>query len=317
MRCSLYQLIVACYELFLTTLPRQAFTASDVVELYLHRAAFEPTLADEDEEQEPDRWCSHSAWGQECWQVVSQWVWNLRLKLGHQLHPDPVRTTEFAPALPPPPPHTAPASGYAPPHVGLPWKADRFSGQDFALQPDGTLRCPADQKLIPHEQRREADGTLLVVYGASIRSCRPCPLREQCQWKGSATAKPRQVSVLLHPVAVSSAPVLWRDWSRRVHRRACIQLLHHQRVEVEVQARDAPCAVIPTSLSRAERAHARLAWAQRLARNVRSRVEGQVMIKLFGLPEEVAESIGLKQVDALLATLIAESLENRSGSLVQ
>ncbi len=179
------------YELFFTTLPQRAFTASDVVELYLHRGAFEPALADEDSEQDPDRWCSHSAWGQECWQVVSQWVWNLRLELGHQLHPDPVRTIEFAPALSPPSPHTAPPSGYAPPHVGLSWKAGRFSGQDFAPQPDGTLRCPADQKLIPHEQRREVDGSLRVVYGASIRSCRPCPLREQCQWQGHATAKPR------------------------------------------------------------------------------------------------------------------------------
>src|SRR5260221_7042280 len=62
------------YELFFTNLPQQAFTASDVVELYLHRGAFEPTLADEDKEQDPDRWCSHAAWGQECWQLVAQWV---------------------------------------------------------------------------------------------------------------------------------------------------------------------------------------------------------------------------------------------------
>src|SRR6266567_2542307 len=66
------------YELFFTALPQQGFTASDVVELYLHRGAFEPQLSDEDDEQDPDRWCSHSAWGQECWQLVSQWVWNLR-----------------------------------------------------------------------------------------------------------------------------------------------------------------------------------------------------------------------------------------------
>jgi hypothetical protein len=92
--------------------------------------------------------------------------------------------------------------------VGLSWKASRFSGQDFALQPDGTLRCPADQTLLPHEQRREADGSLRVVYGASIRSCRPCLLREQCQWQGNATAKPRQVSVLLHPLRVGPAPLL-------------------------------------------------------------------------------------------------------------
>src|SRR6266446_6040394 len=67
------------YELFLTSLPQQAFTAADVVTLYLHRGAFETALADEDLEQDPDRWCSHSAAGQELWQVISQWVWNLRL----------------------------------------------------------------------------------------------------------------------------------------------------------------------------------------------------------------------------------------------
>jgi hypothetical protein len=282
------------YELFFTNLPQQVFTACDVVEVYLHRGAFEPALADEDAEQDPDRWCSHSAWGQECWQVVSQWVWNLRLELGHQLHPDPVRTTEFAPALPPPSPHAAPASGYAPPQVGLPWKAGRFSGQDFALQPDGTLRCPADQKLLPHEQRREADGSLRVVYGASIRSCRPCPLREQCQWNGSATAKPRQVSLLLHPLQVGSAPLLWRDWSRRVHRRACLQLVRHQRIEVSLlPPATASAGKADVILSRAHRAHYRLSWQERLARNARVSTAGQVTIRLFGVPESFATSLGL------------------------
>ncbi len=51
------------YELFLTALPQSAFTAADVVSLYLHRGAFETTLADEDTEQDPDRWCSHAACG--------------------------------------------------------------------------------------------------------------------------------------------------------------------------------------------------------------------------------------------------------------
>ena len=216
------------YELFFTHLPQQAFTARDVVELYLHRGAFEPVLSDEDQEIDPDQWCSHSAWGQECWQLVSQWVWNLRLELGHQLEPTHLRITKFAQAFPSASPHTAPSAGYAAPQVGLPWKAGRFSGQDFALQPDGTLRCPADQKLVAHEQRREADGSLRVVYGASIRRCRPCPLRERCQWQGKTTKKPRQVSVLLHPLAVGNAPLLWCDWSRRVHRHACIQFLREK-----------------------------------------------------------------------------------------
>ena len=130
------------YELFYTTLPQNAFTASDVVALYLHRGAFENALADEDLEQDPDRWCSHTPNGQEAWQIISQWVWNLRLELGHQLHSDPVRTTEFAPALAPALPYMAPPSGYAPAQVGLPWKVSRFSGQDFALQKDWHLMLP-------------------------------------------------------------------------------------------------------------------------------------------------------------------------------
>ena len=146
--------------------------------------------------------------------MISQWVWNLRLELGHQLHPEPVRTTEFAPAhlcakeqqaLSP-----APAQGYGPIAEALPWKQGRFSGRDFVPQPDGTLRCPAGQPLRVHERRREADGSLRVVSAASVRSCRPCPLREQCQWQGRATTKPRQVSMLLHPLVVGSAPLRLR-----------------------------------------------------------------------------------------------------------
>ncbi|MEO6889686.1 MAG: hypothetical protein ABI456_10345, partial [Ktedonobacteraceae bacterium] len=202
------------YELFFTALPQQAFTASDVVELYLHRGAFESQLSDEDQEIDPDRWCSHTACGQEAWSIVCQWVWNLRLEVGHQIEPTPLRTTEFASSIPPPSKQAAgssvPASGYGLPTPATSWKTGRFSGQEFPLQPDGTLRCPAGQKLPAQEQRPETDGSLRVVYGASIRSCRPCPLRQQCQWNGNATAKPRQVSILLHPLLVGSAPLRLR-----------------------------------------------------------------------------------------------------------
>lgn len=48
------------YELFFTALPVGAFTAPDVVNPYLHRGAFETVLSDEDQEQDSDRWCSHT-----------------------------------------------------------------------------------------------------------------------------------------------------------------------------------------------------------------------------------------------------------------
>ena len=286
------------YELFFTTLPQRAFTACDIVELYLHRGAFEPALADEDLEQDPDRWCSHAAWGQECWQIVSQWIWNLRLELGHQLEPASLRTTEFAAAIAPATELTADATarapGYGPLTTATTWKAGRFSGKDFALQPDGTLRCPAGKTLHSTEQRTEHDGSLRVLYAARIGDCRVCPLREQCQWHGHQTTKPRRVSLLLHPLSVGSAPLLWHDWSRRVHRRACIHLLRRQRVDVTLeQALPTHPDASPPILSRAQRAHYRLSLAERVARNARTPTASRPKITLFGVPGAFAAFLGL------------------------
>ncbi len=179
-----------------------------------------------------------------------------------------MRTTEFASSVKEPTAEQAPVQGYGKPAVALPWKAGRFSGQDFALQPDGALSCPAGKTLRPTEQRREADGSLRVLYSARILDCRGCPLRKQCQWHGEATTKPRRISVLLHPLRVGPAPLLWRDWSRRAHRRACMQLVRHQRIEVSLPP---PAA----------------------ASNARVPTAGQVTIRLFGVPEGFAILLGL------------------------
>ncbi|GHO87667.1 hypothetical protein [Dictyobacter formicarum] len=283
------------YELFFTNLAPTAFTAADVMALYLHRGSFEPALWDEDLEQDPDRWCSHAPWGQEAWQIISQWIWNLRLELGQQLLAEPVRTTEFAPAHQEQAPGSA--SGYAPATAASSWKAGRFSGKDFARQPDGTLRCPAGASLVLQERRPEANGSLRLVYGASIRNCRPCPLREQCQWEGHATAKPRQVSLLLHPRAIGEEPLLWRDWSRRRSRRACIQLVRYQRLDVAVHpALVPPCDASSGVLSRAQRAHMRLTFHERRARNERTPTAALVRITLFGIPEAFAAFLGLESM---------------------
>ena len=178
------------YELFFTALPVGAFTAADVVDLYLGRGAFETVLADEDQEQDCDRWCSHTP----CGQILCQWVWNLRLRLGHALHPTAMRLTEFAPATVSAEPisvvPSAPSPSYGPPDFATTWKRDHLEGLDFVLQPDGTLRCPADHPLYPQERRPERDGTLRVVYAARIGDCRSCLLRERCQWHGASTKHP-------------------------------------------------------------------------------------------------------------------------------
>src|SRR5260370_18873547 len=101
---------------------------------------------------------------QEAWQIVSQWVWNLRLELGHVLEPTPMRTTEFAPPVKETTEEQGPVQGYGKPSVALPWKAGRFSEQDFALQPDGVLSCPAGKTLRPTEQQSFADASRRVLY---------------------------------------------------------------------------------------------------------------------------------------------------------
>src|SRR2546421_10872492 len=130
-------------------------------------------------------------------------IWNLRRELGHALHPPPMRTTEFASAAPSSQPASqlslASTPSYGPPTFAKTWKQGWLEGQDFVLQPDGTLRCPAEHPLYPQERRLEGDGALRVVYAARIGHCRPCPLRERCQWHGTSTRKPRRVSAVLHP----------------------------------------------------------------------------------------------------------------------
>jgi len=58
------------YELFITTLDADGFLIEDVLDLYHGRGAFEAVLTDEDVEEDPDRWCSYAACGQELWQIA-------------------------------------------------------------------------------------------------------------------------------------------------------------------------------------------------------------------------------------------------------
>jgi len=51
------------YELFITTVDADGFLVEDVLDLYHGRGAFEVVLADEDVEEDPDRWCSYTECG--------------------------------------------------------------------------------------------------------------------------------------------------------------------------------------------------------------------------------------------------------------
>jgi len=73
-----------------------------------------------------------------------------------------------------------------------------------------------------------------------------------------------------------------------------MQLVCQQRIEVSLSP---PTATAPPTaeaiLSRAERAHSRLSWAERFARNARVPTADRVTIRLFGVPDDFATWLGL------------------------
>jgi hypothetical protein len=279
------------YELFISTLPRLSFTASDVLDLYLHRGSFETVLADEDDEQGSDRWYSHTPCGQEFGQILAQWVWNLRLELGQKLSPSELRTTEFAPASPVEPVQACEpaesaecavlgkptrAGTYGSPQWARPSFTHGFPGSAFSLQHDGTLPCPADHPLYPQERRPERNGSLRVLYAARIGHCRSCSLRAQCQ-ESSTTIKPRRVSAVFWPLEVAPsafsppgevipeplplAPVMWKDWPRCRIRRVWLKVVRRETICLESSpSLTQSLATSPTEdiFTRAQRAHWRL-----------------------------------------------------------
>jgi hypothetical protein len=269
------------YEKFVTTLPAEGFLATDILDLYQGRGAFEGTLADEDREGDPDRWCSLTPCGQEVWQLVWQWVWNLRLAFSAGWgDTTPLREMEWVP------PHTGsmqrlaePAPDDAPDYGPLEWaraRGGRLGAEAFALQENGTLRCPHGVELWLSETRQENTFTQRLIFVAKDADCAPCPLRGACLGRTARGNRGRRVSavrhrritgVVLHPrPSVSAAAIHWNDVAGRQLRRSW--MAHWQKQTVTV-------AALPASLSpppqppRATRAHRRLSWRERRGRNAR------------------------------------------------
>lgn len=300
------------YELFFTSLPQLAFRSEDVLQLYLHRGGFECTLCDEDQEQDADRWCSLSSAGQEFWQIISQWVWNLREELGQHLQQSPMRMTEFSPALTSAGPELVATpqvskATFTQPQWAKAAQMGGFPGSAFIPQDDGSLRCPIGAPLYATEHRPERDGSIRVVYSARIGACRACPLRQACQGYGAQTQKPRRVSAVLWPLSLKNSedvpdfapapiacPILWGDWSRTSNRRAWLDLLRSQTVTVTSFPKQPPPETFPSApITRRQRAHWRLSWSQRLARNAAPANQAQARIHLYGIPSTISSVLNL------------------------
>lgn len=309
------------YELFVSTLPSPAFTASDVLDLYLHRGSFETVLADEDDEQEFDRWyfhtlcsrssprSSHNGFG------IFDWNWDnnsrqqscappnlrqpLRLKPSRKKNLGQRRSPRLQPSM-------ALPNGLVPPLPTV------FPAQ--LLFHNRTEHCVAPLT-IPCIRKSGApprNGSLRILYAARIGHCRSCPLRTQCQ-ESSTMIKPRRVSAVLWPLECSPpahtnapvipprAPVLWKDWPRCDIRRRWLKVVRSEAVSltesVPTPTRSSTTAPSDAVLTRAERAHWRLSWEQRLARNARPGDAPRLFVTLHGLPATFAHAFGFDLLD--------------------
>jgi len=242
---------------------------------------------------------------------------------------EPVAVAE--PAAVAEPVAVAEPTSYGPPQWARRSFTKGFAGSDFALQPDGTLRCPADHPLTVQERRPERNGSVRIVYGARACHCRPCPRRSQCQ-ESATTSKPRQVSAVVWPVSSDTSlstasppppieasptvleplppqlppepapfPVLWGDWPRCSIRRRWFQLLRSQTVmlpSAPLQPEKKHDGKPPERQTRSQRAHWRLSWNERLARNARPSTAPPLVITLHGLPATFANIFGFALVAA-------------------
>lgn len=270
------------YELFITTLPADRFLVEDVLDLYHGRGAFEAVLADEDVEEDPDRWCSYTECGQELWQIACQWVWNLRLACGQTMRGSALREIEWA-APKEAPPLLVVAEN--PPEEYGPWQwaaafgraTGRFGAEDFVLQEDGKLRCPTGASLWLSEVRQENTFTQRAVYLAYQTDCLRCSLQEQCLAPGTKGNHARRVSAvrrLLPPAstveqkpAVLLGAMRWVDVAGRALRRRWIAHWRRQYVEVIPLTALSETMFPPPRPPRSVRSHHRWSWQDRLARN--------------------------------------------------
>jgi hypothetical protein len=340
------------YELVLTSIPVHALNAVDIVSLYLGRGGFEKSLGDEDQECDCDRWCSWHPCGQEFWQILAQWVWNWRVWVGWKQHPDSLRQTLWQPAAveaeaesialteheqPAPaapltsagatkthPPFADSASvHYGPMQVVESWARSngKFAGNDFTIESERSLRCPAGHVMGRREVRQNGRGDLLLIFSMNRRRCLECPLQDKCIADGSAMTNGRRITVMrrkllddalpldsvacttrcinvprtkaVHPVIWEDLPAVFlrRDWARQLRQHQ----LHFDAVVPRVEKQTST-----PLLSRDQRAHRRINWSDRLARNALDPLGQHWKVRLFGISSMLARFIqDLKQASVV------------------
>jgi hypothetical protein len=101
------------------------------------------------------------------------------------------------------------------------------------------------------------------------------------------------------PAESAPFPVLWGDWPRCSIRRRWFQLLRSQTVILpseRIHPEKKQDSIVPERQTRAQRAHWRLSWDERLARNTCPSTDTFLKVTIHGLPATFAPLFGLDVV---------------------
>lgn len=232
------------YELIATDRPASQWDAAQVFALYLERGAFERTFGEEDQELPTDRWVSYQENGEEMWQILCQWLWNLRLRTGAQalrvvpdrdvfdtvaeaIHGEAVTLGaadlgSLEEALRGPDAAPVVVAGPAGPAGSEPVTEARADGES---RPKGTVVrasfgtgefrqrdahravCPAGVEMHAAERRYLVQG-YRIRYAAPAATCAKCTWSLECRGSTAASARGHRVTMHDWPPAVgpSGAP---------------------------------------------------------------------------------------------------------------
>jgi hypothetical protein len=216
---------------------------------------------------------------------------------------------------------------YGPLALAQPWaKARRpFSAQDCTLCADDTLACPAGKVLRPRERRKLENGDLRILYAAKTLDCRACQLAPQCLGRSASGEPPRRVSGVRRVVGwqLPAAPVgiyterqaqaedsrdgqgaralQWGDVGGRRLRRDLVALRRRQQVTISGSLVGPALPMFRAGArrwTRAERAHRRLSWASRVARNAQAADAPHYTATVCGIAPPLAAYLGLPSTPA-------------------
>jgi hypothetical protein len=302
------------YEVFLTSLPVNGFSASDVLSIYNGRGGFEQTLSEEDKEQDCDHWCSWQPEGQSFWQILSQWVWNWRIRAGWQSQSTlEVRQTLWSPALEVTeieayqmnmkPIHAessdntlleTPLYGKMIATASREKSRYKYSEKDFKVIEEECVECPAGHRMARQETRFNDLGDMKLVFGILPTVCRDCPLtKEKLELPKvvvPVVAKPCSTIVKLGREAV-----IWTGLPSTEFRRKIKCNLERNQIEIESISNQIKTKNPLNILTRDQRAHRRLSWEKRIKRNELKGDEFRWKVQLFGISSALAKFLDRPQ----------------------